>query len=312
MCFFQKHAEAEAEDEDDEGEANANAGANAEGSGGEDDGEELESEDEDEDEDEDDWEHVAMPAKNKQKIPQGKPPSRKSAPASLKGLTRAVGHLTVTDAARNEVFDLNTSVPVMQKTYTKNEVDKYEVEFLCMPFGIEHFQVKLSKCGKKLSFAHACPSFFAEEKRMKAQFGKDILGRSKYNKNDPRVIGHDQCVQRVRLVMGKPRHKVFWGDRPQVVHLPVKVEGPPISSSSLLPVGKISGHTQFLTVITYVYKVAVTKIKREKDMKVIVCETLSSDSEDEDINHNDDDEEEFFTESQVGEDYSMVSPDPKL
>ena len=41
------------------------------------------------------------------------------------------------------------------------------------------------------------------------------------------------------------------------------------------------------------YKVVVAKIKDEKDMKVIVCETLSSDSEDEDVNHNDD--EEFFT-----------------
>ena len=110
--------------------------------------------------------------------------------------------------------------------------------------------------------------------------------------------------------MGNPRHKVFWGDRPQVVYLSVKVEGPPISSSSLLPAGKISGHTQYLTIVTYVCKVAVTKIKREKDMKVIVCETLSSDSGDENINHNDD--EEFFTESQVGDDYSMVSPDPKL
>ena len=57
-----------------------------------------------------------MPAKKpKQKIPQGKPPSRKSAPPSLEGLTQGVGNLTVTDAARNkfEVFDLNTSVPVM-------------------------------------------------------------------------------------------------------------------------------------------------------------------------------------------------------
>ena len=117
-----------------------------------------------------------MPAKKlKQKILQSKPPSRKSAPPSLKGLTQGVGNRTVTDAARNkfEVFDLNTSVPVMQKSYTKNEV-----EFLCMPFGIEHFQVKLSKCGKKLSFARACLSFFAEEKHMKVQFGRDILGRS--------------------------------------------------------------------------------------------------------------------------------------
>ena len=55
----------------------------------------------------------------------------------------------------------------MQKNYTKNEVDKYEVDFLCMPFGIEHFQIKFSKCGKKLSFTHACASFFAEEKRIK-------------------------------------------------------------------------------------------------------------------------------------------------
>ena len=62
--------------------------------------------------------------------------------------------------------------------------------------------------------------------------------------------------------------------------------------SSLLPVGKISGHVQYLIIVTYVYKVAVTKIKREKDMKVVVCETLSSDSDDEDINHNDD--EEFY------------------
>ena len=46
----------------------------------------------------------------------------------------------------------------------------------------------------------------------------------------------------------------------------------------MLPVGKISGHTQYLTIVTYEYKVAVTKIKREKDMKVIVRETLSSDS----------------------------------
>ena len=65
------------------------------------------------------------------------------------------------------MFNLNTSVPVMQKNYTKNEVDKYEVDFLCMPFGIEHFQIKFSKCRKKLSFTHACASFFAEEKRMK-------------------------------------------------------------------------------------------------------------------------------------------------
>ena len=254
-----------------------------------------------------------MPAKNpKQKIPQGKPPSRKSTPPSLEALTQGVGNLTVTDAAQNkfEMFALNTSVPVMQKNCTKNEVNKYEVEFLCMPFGIEHFQFKLSKGGKKLSFTHACPSFFEEEKRMKVQFGKDILGRSKYNKNDPRVIGHDQCVQQVRRAMDKPRHKVFWGNRPQVVHLPVKVEGPPISSISLLPVGKISGHTQYLTIVTYVYKVVVDKIKREKDMKVIFCETLSRDSEDEDVNHNDDDE--VLTKSQLGDDYSMVSPDPEL
>ena len=78
----------------------------------------------------------------------------------------------------------------------------------------------------------------------------------------------------------------------------------------MLPVGKISGHTQYLTIVTYVYKVVVTKIKHEKDMKVVVCETLSSDSEDEDVNHNDD--EEVFTESQLGDDYSMVSPDPDL
>ena len=178
-----------------------------------------------------------MPAKNpKQKIPQGKPPSRKSAPPSLEALTQGVGSLTVTDAARNnfEMFDLNTSVPVMQKNYTKNEVNKYKVEFLCMLFGIEHFQVKLSKCGNKLSFVHACPSFFAEEKRMKVHSRKDILGRSKYNKNDPRVIGHGQCVQQIRRVMGKPRHKVFCGDRPQVVYLPVKVEGPHISDEGLV------------------------------------------------------------------------------
>ena len=106
--------------------------------------------------------------------------------------------------------------------------------------------------------------------------------------------------------MGKPRHKVFWGDRPQVVRLPVKVKGPPISSSSLLPVGKISGHTQYLTIVTYVYKVAINKIKHEKDMEMIVCETLSIDSEDEDVNRNDDDE--VLTESQFGDDYSMVSP----
>ena len=104
MCFFQKYAEleAEAEDEaeDDEGQANANADASAEGSGREDGKKEQESEDEDEDNDADDWEHVAMPAeKPKQKIPQGKSPSRKSAPPSLEALIQGVGSLIVTDAA---------------------------------------------------------------------------------------------------------------------------------------------------------------------------------------------------------------------
>ena len=78
----------------------------------------------------------------------------------------------------------------------------------------------------------------------------------------------------------------------------------------MLPVGKISGHTQYLTIVTYVYKVAVTKIKREKDMTVIICETLSSDSEDDDVNHNND--EEVFTKSQLGDNYSVVSPGPEL
>ena len=58
------------------------------------------------------------------------------------------------------------------------------------------------------------------------------------------------------------------------------------------------------------YKVAVNKIKREKDMKVIVGETLSSDSEDEDVNHNED--KKVLTKSQIGDNYSMVSPNPEL
>ena len=45
-------------------------------------------------------------------------------------------------------------------------------------------------------------------------------------------------------------------------------------------------------------------------MWLFVRLSLLSDSEDEDVNHNDDDE--FYTESQVGDNYSMVSPDPDL
>ena len=145
---------------------------------------------------------------------------------------------------------------------------------------------------------------------MKVQFGKDLKGQSMYKKNDPRVIGHDCCVQAVRLEMGKPHHKVFWGDRPQIVHLPVKVEGPPVSSSSLLRVGEIDGHTQFLTVITYVYKVAVTKITREKATKVVICDPLSSESEGEGVDKNNNDEEVpinvNFDEQNDG--FSMISP----
>ena len=255
------------------------------------------SDEEDEDEDERDCEEAdysAMPTpkKPKKKIPQGKPP-RKSAPSSLGGLAESLGNLKVKEdevtKTKIEWFNFDSVVPFMQKDYTKNDIDKHEIEFLCMPFGKEHFRCKLSKCGTVIAFWQATPAFFGEEKRMKSQFGKDINGNSLYETNDPRVIGHNRCVQQVRLIKGKPRHKVFWGEKPQFVKLPVKVEGPPNKSSSLLKVGVINGHRQFMSVIIYVYKVATNKIKREKEMKVHVCDDLSDDSDQSDVDENDDD-----------------------
>ena len=121
-----------------------------------------------------------------------------------------------------------------------------------MPFGKEHFRCKLSKCGTVIAFWQATPAFFGEEKRMKSQFSKDTTGVSLYEKNDPRVIGHNRCVQQVRLIKGKSRHKFFLGEEPQFVKLPVKVEGPPNKSSSLMKCAVINGHTHFMAVLTYV------------------------------------------------------------
>ena len=77
----------------------------------------------------------------------------------------------------------------MKKDYAKNDVDKFEVEFLVQPMSADHFKCNLSECGKFVAFYHGTPGLFGEEKRMKAQMGRD-----NYKKNDPRVQGHNNCV----------------------------------------------------------------------------------------------------------------------
>ena len=71
----------------------------------------------------------------------------------------------------------------------KNDVDKFEVEFLVQPMSADHFKCNLSKCRKVVAFYHGTPGLFGEEKQMKAQMGRD-----NYKKNDPRVQGHNNCV----------------------------------------------------------------------------------------------------------------------
>ena len=100
-------------------------------------------------------------------------------------------------------FSFNWQVPVVKKDYVKNDLDKFEVEFLCHPMKIEHFRCALAKNRKGLAFWHNTPEFFGEVKRMKAH-----MGRVKFKGNNPRVLAHDNLVQEVRGVK-KPGNGVF-------------------------------------------------------------------------------------------------------
>ena len=82
---------------------------------------------------------------------------------------------------------------------------------------------------------------------------------------------------------------MFWGDAPQIVKLPVKVEGPPTKQTSLIRWRDVDGHNQYFMVLTYVFKVAKVIIRKEKAAKVMVCDELSGDSSGSDV----DDDENF-------------------
>ena len=113
---------------------------------------------------------------------------------------------------------------------------------MCHPMEMEHSKCVLAKNGKGLAFWHSTPEFFGEEKRMKVQ-----MGREKFRGNDPRVLAHKKLVQEVRADK-KPIHRVFWGNKPQIARLPVKVEQNPAMETCLLKWdGKngIAGHNQY-------------------------------------------------------------------
>lgn len=226
------------------------------------------------------------PAMNSKKSAGKGKPTRKSAPPDVGSLGESMGNLKVRDDLdpKSDVFSFDWKVPVVKKDYVKNNVDKFEVEFLCHPMETEKIKCVLAKNGKGLAFWHSTPEFFGEEKRMKAQMGRDA-----FKSNDPRVQAHRNFVQEVRLIK-KPSNGVFWGNEPQIVKLPVKVEGPPTKETCLIKLGAINGHNQYFMVVTYVFRVAKVRIRKEKGPKVTYCDELSSESEGSDINEDDDDE----------------------
>ena len=169
----------------------------------------------------------------------------------------------------------------------KNDSDKFEVEFLCYPMEIEHFKCVLTKNGKGLTFWHSTPEFFGEKKQMKVQMSK-----AKVKGNNPQVLAHKNLVQEVRAAK-KPTHRVFWGDKPQIVRLLVKVEENPAMETCLVRWGGrdgIAGHNQYYMVVTYVFRVAKVSIRKEKGPTINLCDGLSSESEGSDINEDKDED----------------------
>ena len=249
------------------------------GAAAESDEEDKESDEEDDDEDEDNDKEPAMPAKKKKSAAKGKVP-RKSASAALGGLPADMGNLRVQDASEVKLYSFDWKKPVMKKDYVKNNVNKFKIEFLVHPMGADHFRCILSECGKAVAFYHGTPKLFREERRMKAQMGRN------YKKNDPWDQGHNNCVQLIRKYK-KKSNGVFWGD-PQMEKLSVKVEPPPTKQHSLMKLEDVKGHDQYWMVLSYVYKVVKVRVKKEKEAKVVVCDGLSSDSEGSDIGEDGD------------------------
>ena len=217
------------------------------------------------------------------KAPQGKPPKHTAPPAvDTASLTQKFAKVKVKDSNnKGRCFSFDCTNPYVYKAYCKNKVDKLELEFLTFPFPKDYFKISLEKGGTEVHLWIATPEHFGETKRMKAQ-----IGRAKYKTNDPRAIAQEDAVQEIRG-QSKAVNKKFWGEKPQIVELPVKCEGVPGKAWTMHKITEVAGQDQYAQIITLIYKVAKQRVAREKEGRTSICEEISDDEES-DIDRDDD------------------------
>ena len=83
-----------------------------------------------------------------------------STPAALGNLVTDIGNLQVRGASEFERFSSDWRNPVIKKDDSKNDVNKFEIEFLVHPVSVEHFKCNLSKSGKIVAVYHHTLKFF--------------------------------------------------------------------------------------------------------------------------------------------------------